>query len=151
MKTNNEIVEFLEKELVEAEEMLEKYNYVDNEKATQYLIMANQLNYILEEIDVDGNVTHQEPEVAKILVETPKEQNAKNSPKDIYIKVFALITFVLSWFFIDDLIYKLIDEFDFIEGIWSALFHYGYLVLHGFSCFLVATHTPLINTNKKHK
>ena len=41
MKTKNEIVEFLEKELAEAEEMLEKYNYTDDDKATQLHIRGN--------------------------------------------------------------------------------------------------------------
>ena len=75
MKTKNEIVGFLEKELAEAEKMLEKYNNTDDEKATQYLIMANQLNYILEEIEEPAA---EEP-VAKVLVEIPKNEKQKRA------------------------------------------------------------------------
>ena len=147
MKTKNEIVEFLEKELAEAEEMLEKYNYTDDEKATQYLIMANQLNYILEEIEEPAV---EEP-VAKVLVEMPKEKKSQKTPTEIFFNIFAFVIFLTSWFFIDGLIYDLVDKLPFLKGIWSALLHYGYLLIHGFSCYWLFTHPQLLSINKSDK
>ena len=89
METKNEIVEFLEKELAEAEEMLEKYNYTDDEKATQYLIMANQLNYILEEIEEPAV----EESVAKVLVEMPKKEKQKRNFLTIDLNIFSIVVF----------------------------------------------------------
>lgn len=101
MKTKKEIVEFLEKELVEAEEMLKKFNYTDDEKATQYLIMANQLTYILEEIEEqtqeDKNMEeavaqHLKDEASTLRYEYDEKQNEEielqeiNAHRDEYIE-----------------------------------------------------------------
>ncbi len=142
MKTKNEIVEFLEKELAEAEEMLEKYNYTDDEKATQYLIMANQLNYILEEIE--------EP-VAKVLVEMPKKEKQKRNFLTIYLNIFSAVVFFTSLLFVEDCISYLVERFDFLEGILSAILHYGYLLIHGFSYYFLITKTKLLNLDNLDK
>lgn len=147
METKNEIVEFLEKELAEAEEMLEKYNYTDDEKATQYLIMANQLNYILEEIEEPAV---EEP-VAKVLVEMPKKEKQKRNFLTIYLNIFSVVVFFTSLFFVEDCISYLVERFVFLEGIFSALLHYGYLLIHGLSYYFLITKTKLLNLDNLDK
>ena len=140
MNTKKEIVEFLEKELAEAEEMLDKYNYTDEEKAIQYLIMANQLNYILEEIE--------EPtpdNVAKVLTEMPKKEKQKKDSLTIYLNVFSVVVFFTSLFFVEDCISDLVERNEFLKGIISALLHYGYLLIHGLSYYFLLTKTKLLN------
>ena len=147
MKTKNEIVEFLEKELAEAEEMLEKYNYTDDEKATQYLIMANQLNYILKEIEEPAA---EEP-VAKVLVEMPKKEKQKRNFLTIYLNIFSVVVFFASLFFVEDGISYLVERFDFLEGIFSALLRYGYLLIHSLSYYFLITKTKLLNLDNLDK
>ena len=142
MKTVSEIVFFLESELEEAYRRHEYWKNRIPSEARKYRIIANELEHILEEIGDPEEPPTPPEEPVNILVSMPEAEKPKKSLLEKYLIVFSVIVFVTSYFVIDSKIYDLVAHFK-ISGIVSAFLHYGYLLVHIVSSFLL-----LFNSHK---
>lgn len=133
MRTAEEVLAYLESELDDTYKELDRWRF-DEEEYRKHRIAANTLEHLIEDIaakiEADArnkSVTVSNCEPAKVLTSVPKK---KTTFLDVYLGIFEIVVFVTSLFFIDDLIYSLIDLLNVPKGILQALIHYGYLLIH---------------------
>ncbi len=152
MRTAEEVLAYLESELDDTYKELDRWRF-DEEECRKHRIAANNLEHLIEDIaekiEADArnkSVTVSNCEPAKVLTSMPKK---KTNFLDVYLDIFEIVVFVTSLFFIDDLIYSLIDLLNVPKGILQALIHYGYLLIHILSFIGMIVYKKIVKRKKR--
>lgn len=129
MKTAKEIISHIEAELEDIYKQYHHWKDIDTSEAAKYLIKANTLESVLEQIDP---LEEEDEQIAQVLVSDPREEKPKNTLLDIYLDIFSAVVFLSSsvavWIIVSH-IAKLLGLFDFFQEV----FCYTFLCIHIFS------------------
>lgn len=169
MKTANDVLEYLDRELDNAYKELERNRFCEEEYAA-CRIYASALESIIDGISASIEAQKQQPppltasttesseiatrekyttaeldeimaspNVAKILVDEPKK---KVTFLDVYVNAFALLLYVTSLFFMSDLVSDILNFIN-VEGVFYGLLKYGYYLFHTASCYVMVTNADI--------
>lgn len=135
MKTAKDIISYLDAELEESYRQYKYWKNIDSSEAKKYLIRSNTIESILDDIALPEEPDEPQEPIAKILTSNPAKEKPKKTFSEIYFEIFFIVISITSYFTIESFISDLLDKVN-IDGILSALIHFGYLLLH-FGSFLL--------------
>ena len=150
MKTKNEIIEFLEKELDDAYNRYDEWKERDSSEAIKYRIRANTLEHILEEIDFKNQEqSFDEAPIAKVLVNNPNDEKPHKRWLSIFVNIYSFIVFMVSGVALNVLFVRAIELFVEFKGLPYALFNLVFFCFHIFAFMTLLQNGHLTITNKK--
>lgn len=103
MKTTEEIISILERDLEEAHRLYIEWKDKDEKEAHKHITRFYTIESILEEIGAP-----EEPEEVKILVAMPEKKKQKKGFLYYYLSIYSFLMFVASFFAISDILYVIL-------------------------------------------